>query len=218
VEKAVLIELLNQGLSTRSIARELGSSQTNVHYWLKKYGLKSPPRQHATNPAPAISRREVRRLEEEASGKRICSKCGVTKDLERFNFRSQRLGKRSPQCAECERAYARDYYARTLPAQRARARRRNRQARDEVFAKLLEHLEGKQCVDCGERDPVVLEFDHVTGVKRATIAELIGCWHPRWDDVLAEIEQCEIRCVNCHRRKTARERGYFKGLDVEATG
>ena len=64
MEKAVLIELLNQGLSTRSIARELGSSQTNVRYWLKKYGLKSPPRQHATNPAPAISRREVRRLEE----------------------------------------------------------------------------------------------------------------------------------------------------------
>jgi ribosomal protein S27E len=64
------------------------------------------------------------------------------------------------------------------------------------------------CVDCGERDPLVLEFDHVD-LKRAAVTRLAwyGCSLATID---AEIAKCQIRCANCHRRITATRGGHFR--------
>jgi hypothetical protein len=71
----------------------------------------------------------------------------------------------------------------------------------------LEHLKAHPCVDCGETDPVVLEFDHVRGEKHFNIGEAV-----RRNTSLArlevEIAKCEIRCANCHRKKTYITFGY----------
>jgi hypothetical protein len=67
-----------------------------------------------------------------------------------------------------------------------------------------------RCVDCGETDPLVLEFDHV-GTKRGQISTMV--WNVGLSKLEAEIAECELRCCNCHRRITAlrrrsdRERG-----------
>jgi hypothetical protein len=60
------------------------------------------------------------------------------------------------------------------------------------------------CVDCGERDVLVLEFDHLRD-KRSNVTMLAWsqCSIARLD---AEIACCEIRCCNCHRRRTAERR------------
>ena len=66
---------------------------------------------------------------------------------------------------------------------------------------VLDHLRHHPCVDCGEADPVVLEFDHL-GEKTASVAELVS----RTASVTAvdaEIAGCEVVCANCHRRRTA---------------
>jgi hypothetical protein len=57
-----------------------------------------------------------------------------------------------------------------------------------------------RCVDCGESRLVVLEFDHVER-KDANVVGLArrGCALWRLE---AEIARCEVRCVNCHRRRT----------------
>jgi hypothetical protein len=72
----------------------------------------------------------------------------------------------------------------------------------------LEALAASGCVDCGESDVCVLDFDHV-GEKTATINQLVrrevGLRRLR-----AEIDQCEVRCANCHRRKTAIAGGYYR--------
>jgi hypothetical protein len=69
---------------------------------------------------------------------------------------------------------------------------------------LIEH----PCVDCGENDPVVLDFDHKSD-KVASISYLLGTV-AGWERVEKEIEKCEVRCANCHRRKTARDRKWNK--------
>jgi hypothetical protein len=50
---------------------------------------------------------------------------------------------------------------------------------------------------------VVLDFDHV-GPKRASVVWLAFQEHSI-TSLEREIANCEIRCANCHRRRTIRE-------------
>ena len=65
------------------------------------------------------------------------------------------------------------------------------------------------CMDCGEKDPDVLEFDHVEGRKLFNIGPgiirypLIVVWE--------EIQKCAVVCANCHRRRTATKRRNKRG-------
>jgi hypothetical protein len=34
--------------------------------------------------------------------------------------------------------------------------------------------------------------------------------HKPWSRVLLEIEKCDVRCANCHRRRTAQQYGWRK--------
>ncbi|MEN3333535.1 MAG: hypothetical protein V7641_2900 [Blastocatellia bacterium] len=83
--------------------------------------------------------------------------------------------------------------------------------------KLWDYKLAHPCVDCGETDPVVLTFDH-KDKKEGAIANLVhNMAHQKfaWDKILAEIEKCEVRCFNCHMRRTARQLNRYKWLDDE---
>jgi predicted transcriptional regulator len=75
-------------------------------------------------------------------------------------------------------------------------------ARNVIYA--YTRLEASGCTDCGLKEICALDFDHV-GPKQANVVWLAhsGCSLVR---LIAEIEQCEVRCANCHRRRTVRER------------
>jgi 5-methylcytosine-specific restriction endonuclease McrA len=68
---------------------------------------------------------------------------------------------------------------------------------------LLDHLRKASCAGCGESDIVVLEFDHV-GPKRGKGVVSLAFDEYGLEYLRAEVEQCEIRCANCHRRETIR--------------
>jgi hypothetical protein len=56
---------------------------------------------------------------------------------------------------------------------------------------------------------LVLEFDHVRGVKKSDICKLAN--RPANLETLAdEIEKCDVRCANCHRRRTVKELKWFR--------
>jgi hypothetical protein len=69
-------------------------------------------------------------------------------------------------------------------------------------------LRDRTCIDCGEQDPRVLDFDHV-GEKRELVSSLVARAAP-WERIEEEISQCEVRCANCHRRVTARRAGWSR--------
>jgi hypothetical protein len=73
----------------------------------------------------------------------------------------------------------------------------------------MEYLQSHPCVDCGLLDPVVMEFDHVRGVKLGNVTKMMY-QKKRLDLVVAEIAKCEVRCANCHRRKTSRDNGSYR--------
>ncbi len=72
------------------------------------------------------------------------------------------------------------------------------------------YLKNNPCIDCGEIDPVVLEFDHRdTTTKKFSISNAIR-QKISIKSITEEIEKCDVRCANCHRRKTAIQFNYYK--------
>jgi 5-methylcytosine-specific restriction endonuclease McrA len=87
-----------------------------------------------------------------------------------------------------------------------RSNARNTRVRDEIRLFLTAYLIAHPCVDCGEADARVLDFDHV-GEKSFGISTAIAN-SLNVETVGAEIAKCEVRCANCHRRRTYETRGY----------
>lgn len=77
------------------------------------------------------------------------------------------------------------------------------------------YMATKVCsADCPERDPTVLEFDHVRGIKLANVSELIIAQNRK--HLWIEIAKCDVVCANCHRRRTAKRGGWFKNGSYNA--
>jgi hypothetical protein len=122
----------------------------------------------------------------------------------------RRFDSRYPLCArkDCKKTYNVTYYTETKdrhnPGRAERLQRVRREAREHVF----EYLSAHPCVDCGETDVVVLDFDH-QGDKTEEINAMVAAGKP-WIAILAEIKKCEVVCSNDHRRRTARTFGWYR--------
>ena len=64
-------------------------------------------------------------------------------------------------------------------------------------------LKSKPCMDCGGVfHPCAMDFDHREGEEKTDcVARLIAQCRPI-EDILAEIEKCDLVCANCHRIRT----------------
>ena len=81
--------------------------------------------------------------------------------------------------------------------------------RIKVRESLLEFLSQKECLDCGENDPIVLDFDHRDRPTKFKAIHQMLSGHYSRASVLKEIDKCDVRCANCHRRKTYAQLGGF---------
>ena len=82
----------------------------------------------------------------------------------------------------------------------------------EAMTHVFSYLQLHPCVDCGERDPCVLEFDHVRGTKHQNISVMVQGRYAI-SRIQEEIEKCAVRCANCHRRKTITQFSFYQYLD-----
>lgn len=104
-------------------------------------------------------------------------------------------------------AAARRHYEKNKNKFFDRSKAWNRKTREQVIEYLLGYLRQNPCIDCGEGDPIVLEFDHRDGAeKRFNIGDAKGSFS--LSAVKAEVEKCDVRCANCHRRRTYKQRNY----------
>ncbi len=139
---------------------------------------------------------------------KTCAHCKVTKSLDEFYKKSKAGGIRYI-CKMCQLAYVRDHYRRTAPIYNARRYNLRTKYTTRNQRIVYEYLSEHACVDCGEDDIIVLDFDHVRGTKQASISSMISA-PTSTVTLLAEMEKCDVRCANCHRRKTANERGTYR--------
>jgi hypothetical protein len=139
---------------------------------------------------------------------KTCSKCLTSKPVDEFYFRNKSKGTRHPYCSECSSTYVKAHYQSNKTYYKKKARVRNDKLKTEYREWLSDYLTKHPCVDCGETECILLEFDHVTGIKKEAIANMIRMGYKR-DTLQEEIDKCVVRCVSCHRRKTARERNWW---------
>ena len=137
-----------------------------------------------------------------------CGRCRTTKPAEEFGFKNRARGWLQPWCRGCERTYKAAWYLRHRTMQMERVKVQRAALKVENRIRLLAYLGEHPCVDCGQTNLVVLEFDHVRD-KRWNITYMVSAGFP-WSTIETEISNCQVRCANCHRIKTAHERGYYE--------
>lgn len=138
-----------------------------------------------------------------------CCMCHEDKPEEAFAFRSLATGKRQSHCRACHAIYRRAHYLRNRDAYIRREVARIEERRGQNRALLLAYLAAHPCVDCGEADPVVLEFDHREPTTKSGSVTVLALSRT-WKRVLVEIQKCDVRCVTCHRRRTATQFAWSK--------
>lgn len=129
-----------------------------------------------------------------------CTRCLRDQPLDMFKTGTRRY--LESWCRDCRNEKHRENYKDNPKIQEGLKEsyfKRREKNRINVFRYLLSN----SCTDCGENDPVVLEFDHVRGEKRKNVSELVEkC---AWKSVADEIKKCEVVCRNCHRLRTAEQ-------------
>ncbi len=130
--------------------------------------------------------------------KKTCSKCKQEKDRSEFHKNSKKLDGLQVWCKSCAIAARTDYYKRHSKKEAEY----DKQRKQENAERVQEYLSAHPCVDCGEADLIVLDFDHVRGEKEAAISNAVWNLGWGWKRIASEIQKCEVRCANCHRRKT----------------
>ena len=140
---------------------------------------------------------------------RVCARCHSEKPIEAFPIKDKARGTRRAYCLPCCREYGREHYRNNRAYYLGRTRTRHADMRPAQRAYVREYLSTHPCVDCGISDPIVLEFDHRDpALKVDDVGRLI---HTGGVAALrSEITKCDVRCGNCHRRKTLIGSGSYR--------
>lgn len=134
---------------------------------------------------------------------KICNTCKESKNLDEFSKNKSKIDGLQVSCKECCRKQHRAYYANNKQHQIEviGEAKKNRIKKLHLFK--FDYLSKNPCIDCNEKNIIVLEFDHREN-KEDNIATLIG-QAVSLMRLKKEIEKCDVRCCNCHRIKTAKD-------------
>ena len=138
---------------------------------------------------------------------KTCIGCKEDKTIDKFDRQVKNKPARRHTCRLCRNADWVKYYQ-SNPEFREHNIKRNQCSRDRKNHFINEYKLTHPCIKCGEEDPMVLEFDHRDrGTKSFNIAH--GAARKSLRLIEEEMAKCDVMCANCHRRKTAKQLGYY---------
>ena len=150
------------------------------------------------------------RIQFEQISEKTCSNCILMKEIS--NFRRDRRARDGYQakCKDCFKKSEKIAKRHKEPVRKQYLKNRQSLLVDKCKTIVINHLKSSVCVDCGENDILVLDFDHIDPhTKEFSISRLVlrGTSTQR---LKKEMAKCEIRCANCHRKRTAIQFGSWK--------
>lgn len=138
---------------------------------------------------------------------KFCNSCKQAKPISEYRPNKSKKDGLQGYCIACDKIKQKEYYNKNIKKLRAERRvltlNRRRKNVEFLYKYLLEH----PCIDCGEKDPIVLDFDHKDGKQKFKNISEMMCYS--LTKIIEEINKCEVRCSNCHRRKTAKQLGWY---------
>lgn len=145
-----------------------------------------------------------------------CFTCKLEKPFSEFHSDKGKKDGYSSYCRNCFRKRDKDYYKKNKITRYAQYKGRKERITKENTEKLWKYLQSHPCVDCKEKDILVLQFDHQRD-KTKMVSSLINNGLS-WRRILLEIDKCEVVCANCHTRRTAKQQGWKKFLFLRDSG
>jgi hypothetical protein len=142
-----------------------------------------------------------------------CYRCKKDKPLEDFGDHRKRKDGKQTQCKACRRQRQKDWYKNNAKVQYQRTREGKTTSIRKAREFVTRFLKKNPCVDCGEKDYVVLEFDHLEpSLKFKEISHMVHVGYGI-ESIEKEISKCQVLCANCHRRKTAKQFNWYKATN-----
>lgn len=133
-----------------------------------------------------------------------CNNCGTEKEESSFSWEKKYI-KRSKRCKVCQNIFSKRHYE--LNSENYTKYRHKYIERNKRF--IYNYLKNHPCIDCGETNPILLEFDHKNpNTKSFGVGQAIKS-RISISKIEKEIEKCDVRCVRCHRLKTAKEGNHY---------
>ena len=138
-----------------------------------------------------------------------CKKCGIDKPYKDFARNKRRKDNHQDWCRACIKIRDAKQYVNNTEKFAKWSKDRRVRVRKLVFEYLLSH----PCVECGERDIIVLEFDHRAQYTKKF--DVMSATHGHsWKMIEAEIKKCDVVCANCHKRRTAKMLNWRTRLEM----
>lgn len=125
-----------------------------------------------------------------------CSKCAKILSIDCFYKDKYKKDGLKSHCKSCASGYYNRWHNRN-------------ELHDYKLYKYYKILDELLCIDCGETNNACLEFDHVKDKKVMAVSQMIKKNYS-WKAIEKEIQKCEIRCSNCHQKRTALSQGWYK--------
>ncbi|HZI97206.1 MAG TPA: hypothetical protein VFD41_06735, partial [Actinomycetales bacterium] len=137
---------------------------------------------------------------------KVCVTCHIDQPLSEYNKRARAKDGLQARCRRCSS----QWYIANRNAHIENTRARTDRTRRRLYQLLRRFLQNNPCFDCGESDVRTLQFDHVDPASKSwAVAVMVRRARP-WEVILTEIEKCEVRCANCHSRRTAEMGGSWR--------
>lgn len=141
----------------------------------------------------------------------ICTACQNEKSIDNFSWKIKSKNIRHSRCKECVSLKVKKHYSNNKTKYLIKASKNNKTYKQRNKNFIRKYLIGKCCIDCGNNNPIVLEFDHVIGIKKYNVSRM-GAGASSLKAIISEIKKCEIRCANCHRIVTHNRRANLSGI------